>query len=665
MSGQRARPRTAGSRHVRFKAGLVAMFVAGCGGASASGPASGPGAAAERSRAPEAGQVPGEEATATGTPRLDSQIPRVRGPDPAWREPEAATVDPEAPLPYGPLTLRQPASPVPSGFPVRIAATAGVDGPPWRGPLRWESSDPLVLRVSQSGVAIGYAPGSAWITATPVAPAEAGAAEVPEPEAEANAAIAPEAAFDPEAAADLDPAAAVRLTVVPDRARILTVSPAEAAVVSGQVLHLTAEVRAIDGRELEDGRVHWSSTPIDAERAARVDPDGAFVAQTPGTWLVTATRGGLSASSVVRVSARPDSVMLEPLASALPPGPFATSAGVRVFEGMDGRDWAWVWTDAPSRLHVWDVSDPGAPAFVRTLDPGAERINDLEIGAGATWAVAALGEGPLVVFDLSDPSDPTELTRIGEGLPLGASAVAVDRDRVWAGSLADGSLIGFELGDPRVPRRIGSWRPGSGRIADLEVRDGLALLARGSHGLTILDVGAGIRGGSPAGPEVVAEFRGAGPPVREEGAPDAFRVRRWRDWILLGESLRDCTSCVDGPRGGVRLIDVTDVRRPSESAWYRVPEAGVRDLDLDLRGEHLAAAFGTGGARLLDLSGELRGDLADQGREVAAAATGSWWPGVPTRSLARGVRSLKGSLFVADMYAGLRVFRIVTRARDE
>ena len=665
MSRRRVRARGAGGMRARRMAGLLAIVVTGCGGASAAGPASGPGAVADRGDAPGGRIAASEDATRTGAPALGADAPRVRGPDPEWADPAAAPADPEAAAPYGPLTLRPPASPLPSGFPVRIAALAGVDGPPWSGPLRWESSDPLVLRVSQSGVATGYAPGSAWITATPVANAVGGAFGDPEPEAEANAAITSGDAFDPAAAGGLDPAAAVRLTVIPDRARILTVSPAEASVVSGQVLHLTAEVRAIDGRELEDGRVHWSSTPIDADRAARVDPDGAFVARTPGTWLVTATRGGLSSSSVVSVSARPDSLALQPLAAALPPGPFATSAGVRVFEGMDGRDWAWVWTDAPARLHLWDVSDPAAPVFVRTLDPGAERITDLEIGAGTTRAVAALADGPLLVFDLTDPSDPQELATIAEGLPLGASAVAVDRERIWAGSLADGSLIGFELGDSNAPRRIGSWRPGVGRIVDLDVRDGLAMLARGGYGLTILDIGAGIRGGSPAGPELVAEFRSPGPGMWENGSAGAFTVRRWRDWILLGESVEDCEACTDGPRGGVRLIDVTDVRHPRVMAWYRVPEAGVRDLDLDPRGELLGAAFGTGGVRLLDLSGELRGDLSEQGREVGVAATGSWWPGVPTRSLARGVRSLKGALFVADMYAGLRVFRIVTRGRDE
>ncbi|MBK5098369.1 MAG: hypothetical protein JJE01_11340, partial [Gemmatimonadetes bacterium] len=72
----------------------------------------------------------------------------------------------------------------------------------------------------------------------------------------------------------------------------------------------------------------------------------------------------------------------------------------------------------------------------------------------------------------------------------------------------------------------------------------------------------------------------------------------------------------------------------------------------------LVAAFGTGGLRLADLSGELRGELYAQGRETAVIPTGAWIDGIPSRSLARGARVLKQAVFVADMYAGLRVFRV-------
>jgi hypothetical protein len=336
---------------------------------------------------------------------------------------------------------------------------------------------------------------------------------------------------------------------------------------------------------------------------------------------------------------------------------------------MDGRDWAWVWTDPAARIDLWDVSDPEAPAFNRSLDPGAARVHDLEIGAGGGWAVAALSgsegdDAGLLIYDLSRPAEPRPIARVGDELSGGASAVSVDRGSVWAASIGTGRLVGLDFTDPTRPRTTGSWAPatgGGGHIADLDVRDGLAFLALWADGIAIVDVGAGIRAGSPDAPAAVARISNSPRPGivgGSQGEARAYRVRRWRDWLLVGESIVGCDACETGPRGGVRLIDLTDFVRPVERAWYRAPDAGVRDLDVDTPTERLTVAFGTGGVRRLDVAGELRGDLYRQGRETTTAPTGAWHTGVPSRSLARGARGLKGSLFVADMYAGLKVFRI-------
>jgi hypothetical protein len=594
----------------------------------------GPGAAAG-----EPGEIGGEQAERTDgpepTPGGDDSRTAATG-QVAWADPEADLRPSAAPAPTaagrGLLTLRAPASPLPAGFPLRIKVTVGEEGRAWPGPVHWTSSDRSVIRVNNAGVVTGVAPGSARVTAT----------------------SGPDSAD-------------VELGVVPDRARILTVSPHEALALSGEVLHFTASVRSVNGAELEDGRVHWSSTPLDGEHSARVDPDGAFVAPASGTWLVTAARGALSSSAVVRVEGRRPTTALRPIAVAPLPGTGGAAAGIRVFEGMDGRDWAWVWTDPPARIHVWDVTDPGHPAFERSIDPGADRVHDVEIGGGNSWAVVALShptgdDAGLLVLDLSTPADPATIARVTDGVSGGVSAVAVDRDVVWAGVIEDGSLIGFDFSDPSTPRRAGIWRAesvgvGGSHIADIDVRDGIALLARWHDGLTVLDVGAGIRDGTVARPVLVSEFKYR---VRLDGQEwgNTFKVRRWRDRVLLADGIENCDSCIDGPRGGVHIIDVTDIERPREVASYRVPEAGARDLEIDPRSERLIAAYGTGGLRLVDLSGEMRGDLYVQGREVVAVPTGAWLNGIPSRSLARGARGLKQAIFVADMYAGLRVFRV-------
>ena len=552
-----------------------------------------------------------------------------------WTDPDAdlrpAIRVEEAPPVAGDLVLRAPDSPLPAGFPVWIEASVGPEGQPWPDPIAWSSSDRTVLRVTDSGVVTGLAPGSALLTATsgPVT-------------------------------------AEILLQVIPDRARILTVSPAAANALSGEVVHFTASVRSVTGVELDDGRVHWSTTPIESGRSARVEPDGAFVASAPGSWLVTAARGSLSSSAIVAVTPRQHTTTLLPIAAVPLPLDGGAAAGVRVFEGIDGRDWAWVWTDDPARIHVLEITDPEHPRYERSIDPGAGRVHDLEIGGGNVWAVVAVSgaadSAGLLVLDLSLPATPRPQARLNDGLAGGASAVAVDHDHVWAGSIEDGTLVGFDLSDPDQPVRIAGWRassPGSDAsyISDIDAGNGIALLARWNDGLAVLDVGAGISGGTAARPALVSEYRYR---VHRDGREwgNTLRVRRWRDWVLLGDGIDGCTSCVDGPRGGIRVIDVTEIRKPREVARYEVPEAGIRDFQVDHRSETLIAAFGTGGLRLADLSGELRGELYAQGRETSATSTGAWHDGIPSRSLARGARVLKQAVFVADMYAGLRVFRV-------
>ena len=629
-----------GCRHRTSLAAVLAVVACGpftgCAGGSASGePATGPGVTAG-----ETGEETGGE-PAGGADRLESTpvANDLAGPAPdstAWIDPESDLRPSTAPTSLsarrGLLGLHPPDSPLPARLPVLIEVTTGTAGMPWSGPIYWTSSDRSVIRVNSAGVVTGIAPGSAWVTAT--------------------------------SGSD---SASVELGVVPDRARILVVSPHEALTMSGEVLHFTASVRAVDGAELADRRVHWSSTPIGGEDSAQLDPDGAFVAPAPGTWLVTAARGALSSSSVVRVEARRPTATLRPIAVAPLPGSGGAAAGIRVFEGVDGRDWAWVWTDSPARIHIWDVTDPRKPFLERSLEPGSTRIHDLEIGGGNSWAAVAMSQptgddAGLLVLDLSTPADPKTIARVSSGISSGVSAVAVDHAVVWAAAIGDGSLVGFDFSDPGAPRRTGSWRAepidaGPAHIADIDVRDGIALLARWNEGLAVLDVGAGIRNGTVERPTLVSEYRYR---VHLDGHDwrSTLKVRRWRDLVLLADGIDGCDSCIDGPRGGVHIVDVTDIERPRESAWYNVPEAGARDLEIDTRTERLVAAFGTGGLRLVDFSGEMRGDLYGQSREVAAVPTGAWRSGSPSRSLARGARILKQAVFVADMYAGLMVFGV-------
>ncbi len=74
---------------------------------------------------------------------------------------------------------------------------------------------------------------------------------------------------------------------------------------------------------------------------------------------------------------------------------------------------------------------------------------------------------------------------------------------------------GLDAGDrpqrSAAPREIARWQPrtelAGNYVHDLDIKDGLAYLAYWNDGLIILDVGNGIRGGSPQNPQLVSQFK--------------------------------------------------------------------------------------------------------------------------------------------------------------
>ena len=88
-----------------------------------------------------------------------------------------------------------------------------------------------------------------------------------------------------------------------------------------------------------------------------------------------------------------------------------------------------------------------------------------------------------------------------------------------------------------------------------------------------------------------------------------------------------------------------------------MPEAGSHNFWVE--DDILYAAFYNGGLRAVDVSGELRGDLYRQGREIAF-----WLPQDPQGYVANapftwGVQPHAGNLFVSDWNSGLWVVRLV------
>lgn len=497
-------------------------------------------------------------------------------------------------------------------------------------PITWSSSDQGVLRVSEAGGLDAVAPGTATLSAS----------------AETRSARA-------------------TIRVVPNPIARMELRPAFADLEVGEVVHLSA--RALDGRGgvVDDVPFDWAVEVVDGglEGDARVDVDGAFVADAPGTYRVVATTGSRAAAAEVRARARP---ARRPVAlvgrRGLPAGAGQTT-GLRVFEGVDGRDYAYTGTRTTGTLYAWDVTEPARPALTDSVKLAGSRILDIQIDADATLAAVADGGGPsgrggVSLLDLLDPGHPR---RIGRPIDTGARAapgVWIEGNLLYVAHDAR-ELRVLDISDPETPRPVGGWAPEAvgAVVHDVSVKDGFAYLSCGADGLVILDVGAGIVGGTPAAPRLVSRYAYRYR-LGDEVLGNAHRAVRYRNWVFVADRAEGCGACVNGPRGYVRVLDVADIERPVQVARYRVPEAGVRELWAE--DDRLYVGYGQAGVRIVDLSGELRGDLWRQGRETGWFMTSR--AGVDADDGAGAAMSLaaqpyEGRLFVTDRDSGLWILQ--------
>jgi hypothetical protein len=165
-------------------------------------------------------------------------------------------------------------------------------------------------------------------------------------------------------------------------------------------------------------------------------------------------------------------------------------------------------------------------------------------------------------------------------------------------------------------------------LHDLQVVDGLAYLAYWRDGLIILDVGNGMKGGSPANPQLVAQLRFNHHALYGDGwLAGTHTTFRYKNYVFVGDEVFPASFDIDSKeripvRGRLHVVDVSDISNPREVATYEVPEGGIHNVWV--ANDILVAGDYAGGGRVVDVSGELRGDLYAQGREIA-----SFWTGTP------------------------------------
>ncbi len=492
------------------------------------------------------------------------------------------------------------------------------------GEIAFTSSDPGVARVDQTGRVYGKRPGRVTIRA------EAGSA-----------------------AATLD------VRVSSGARTAYAVTPDAASVRTGDVIRFEVSGETAEGGEIRDLHPEWvvsgKGAQIEAEHGV-----GVFVAEEPGLYRVTALIGEeLMRNATVKVERRRVPASLELVGR----GAIDThhSGDTWVFEGVNGRDYAYIGTFMHDWLKVWDVTAPAAPVLTDSVQLDARRINDVKIHPNNRVAVvtregASSRRNGIVLLDLSDPAHPTILSEYTETVTGGVHNVWIsgEHDLVYACHNGTSDLHIIDIGDPRNPTEAGRWgldKQGK-TLHDVIVQDGYAYLSYWDDGVIALDVGAGTHGGTPTEPAFVSQFK----------YPIGNTHTAWRHgrYLFVGDEIYPEGWNADRPieaRGYVHVIDFADPDAPTEVAWYEVPEAGAHNVWVE--GDRLYVGYYQAGLRVVDISGELRGDLYRQGREIASLKTTDARTTVPNWPMTWGAQLFKGNLFTSDLNSGLWILRLV------
>ena len=438
----------------------------------------------------------------------------------------------------------------------------------------------------------------------------------------------------------------------------VTVTPAQTQARTGDVIRFQAEAAVTLYPEWSVG---GSGAQIEADGS-----EGVFVAEEPGTYRITAMYGeGRVAVATATVTNRIEEAELVRVGRGAAADHH--SGDTWVFEGANGRDYAYVGTFMYDWMKVWDVTDPAAPVLTDSVQLDARRINDVKIHPDNRIGIltregASDRRNGIVVLDLSEPAHPSIISEYKRTVPGGVHNVWIEGDLVYAVHNGTRDIHIIDISDPAAPDEVGRWGlpPSDNKsLHDVIVQDGYAYLSYWDDGAVMLDVGAGTHGGTPTEPAFVSRYK-----YPAGNTHTAWRAGRY---LFVGDEIfPDDWSAdkVDAPieaRGYIHVLDMEDPENPVEVARYEVPEAGAHNIWVE--GDRLYVGYYQAGLRVVDISGELRGDLYRQGREMAVLKTTDSETTVPNWGMTWGAQIHKGHIFTSDLNSGLWVVKLIEAQR--
>ena len=486
-----------------------------------------------------------------------------------------------------------------------------------------------------------------------------------------------------------------KVRVVKNPVRSVTVSADKDEIRTGDVLHFDAQALNRSGRSVEDAPVSYTYSgeadygEFGLPAAGLVTEDGRFVAETAGIYTVTASSGGYSDQKTVRVVPRDvkQNVKLvgHGLISDVLTGDLWVWAGIGKHEG---KDFAVTGTwSANGEAYFWDVTNPDSMLIIDTVTVDARNVNDVKISEDGRIGVisregASNRKNGFVVLDVSDPYNVEILSAFNDDMTGGVHNTFIYENHVYAvnnGRKYD--IINIE--DPRNPFRVGVFEldtPGHS-LHDVWVENGIAYSSNWHDGVVAVDVG-GLKfsekdrsdvqynpllmkagQGSPSDPVKLAEMKDSKGrnhsafPFLSQSTGN-FYIISGDEWFPFGMN-NLYQSKPSSPRGGFHFMNFNDPDNPKEEATYMAPEVGSHNQWV--YNDILLAAFYQGGVRILDISGELLGDLYKQGREIGFFKSSHKEGRISNAPMVWGAQPYKDYIFFSDMNSGLYCIQLESK----
>jgi len=449
---------------------------------------------------------------------------------------------------------------------------------------------------------------------------------------------------------------------------LAVINSSSEAIKTGDVLHFKASVMEMNGKPLANMPVQYSFVAYPDDQlgqgsSAQIAQDGRFVANHPGKYSIIARSGAIQGTMNITVEPRKVRRSLEVVGKGIVPD--VKTSDLWVWEGVDGRDYAITGTwGARGEAFLWDVTDPSNIHTIDTVQVDARTVNDVKVSEDGTIAVitregASNRKNGIIILDVTNPAETKILSEYTDGLTGGVHNTFIYENHVYAvnnGRKYD--IINIE--DPRNPYTVGVFEldtPGHS-IHDVWIEDGIAYSSNWGDGVVVVDVGSTNTadmpgaGGSPNNPTPLGSYSY---PSGWNHAAFPFKSKSTgKFYVAAGDEAFPYGLDTQGPNraaGWIHFIEFDGWDNPDEVARYQVPEAGSHNYWIE--NDVMYAAFYNGGLRVVDVSGDLMGDLYEQGREIALFLPSDPNAAIPNSTFTWGPQPYKGLIFLSDWNSGI------------